>query len=111
MGGMMSSPFGGMSSFFNDFGSFGGGSTSIQTFSSSGGFGFGGMNMSSSSTSTSIVNGKKVTTKKVVNNGVETVKVYENDVLKSHRVNGEQQGQLGMDQGKNGKKSLNYRKK
>ena len=46
------------------------------------------MNVRSSSTSTRIVNGRKVTTKKVVDNGVETVTTYENGVLKSHTVNG-----------------------
>jgi len=69
-------------------GGFGGGA--IQTFSSSS-FGIGGpaaVNMRSSSTSTRIVNGKKVTTKKEVSNGVETVSTYENGVLKSHTVNG-----------------------
>ena len=29
---------------------------------------------------------------RVVDNGVETVKTYENDVLKSHTVNGQRQG-------------------
>ena len=47
-----------------------------------------GMSVRSSSTSTRIVNGRKVTTKKVVDNGVETVTTYENDVLKSQTVNG-----------------------
>jgi len=79
-----------------------GGSTSVQTFSSSFGGGLGGMSMGmhhgmggpagmsvrSSSTSTRIINGRKVTTKKVVDNGVETVTTYENDVLKSQTVNG-----------------------
>ena len=44
--------------------------------------------MRSSSTSTRMVNGKKITQKKVVDNGVETVATYENGVLKSHTVNG-----------------------
>jgi hypothetical protein len=48
----------------------------------------GGMAVRSSSTSTRLVNGRKVTTKKVVDNGVETVTTYENDVLKSQTVNG-----------------------
>jgi DnaJ family protein B protein 6 len=34
------------------------------------------------------VNGRKVTTKKVVENGVETVSTYEDDILKSRTVNG-----------------------
>lgn len=41
-----------------------------------------------SSTFTKYVNGKKITTKKVVDGGVETVTVHENGVLKSHTVNG-----------------------
>ncbi|QQP49385.1 DnaJ -like protein subfamily B member 6-A [Caligus rogercresseyi] len=64
-----------MTSAMDSFGSGGGGS--IQTFSSS--YGGGGPNMRSSSTSTRIVNGKKITTKKMLDNGVESVKVYEND--------------------------------
>jgi hypothetical protein len=35
-----------------------------------------------------IVNGRKVTTKKVMENGVETVTTYEDDVMKSRTVNG-----------------------
>ena len=46
------------------------------------------MAMKSTSMSTRFINGKKVTTKKVVDNGVETVTTYENDVLKSQTVNG-----------------------
>merc|ERR1711935_616776 len=53
--------------------------------------GMGMPGMRSSSTSTRFVNGKKVTTKKIVDNGVETVKTYENDVLVSHTVNGQKQ--------------------
>merc|ERR1712156_1049227 len=79
---------------FDPMGGMGGnGFTSVQTFSGTmgqpgGGF---GMGMHSSSTSTRFVNGKKITTKRVVDNGVETVKTYENDVLKSHTVNGQRQ--------------------
>ena len=47
-----------------------------------------GMSVRSSSTSTRIINGRKVTTKKVVDNGVETVSTYEDDVLKSKTVDG-----------------------
>ena len=39
------------------------------------------MAMKSTSMSTRFINGKKVTTKKVVDNGVETVTTYENDVI------------------------------
>ena len=35
-----------------------------------------------------MVDGRKVTTKKVTENGVETVTTYEDDVLKSRTVNG-----------------------
>jgi len=76
------------------FDDFGGGGASIQTFSSSmGGLG-GGMNIRSSSSSTKFVNGKKITTKRTNNNGVETVETYENDVLKNRTVNS--QGQDGL---------------
>nr|KAG5697332.1 hypothetical protein BaRGS_004998 [Batillaria attramentaria] len=51
----------------------------------------GGGNFRSTSTSTKYVNGKKVVTKKVVENGVETVMVEEDGVLKSRMVNGVQQ--------------------
>lgn len=71
------SPLGGGTSF-----------SSVQTFGGSMG---GGGGMRSQSTSTRYVNGKKITTKRVVDNGVETVKTYENDVLKSHTVNGQRQ--------------------
>lgn len=40
------------------------------------------------STSTRFINGKKITTQKVVENGRETVVTYENDVLTSKTVNG-----------------------
>lgn len=104
MGGMMHSSFGMQSPFSN----FGGGS-SFQTFSSSTG-GFGSTQSSMSSSSTTITNGKKVTTKKVVQNGKETVKVYENDVLKSHKVNGEERlGQIEMEGGKKNKSLKSYK--
>jgi DnaJ family protein B protein 6 len=75
-GGFGMSPFGGGSLF-----------DQMETFSSSSMFA--GPGMSSSSTSTRFINGKKVTTKTTVANGVETVKTFENDVLVSHTVNGE----------------------
>ena len=71
-------------SFFNMGG--GGGFSSSTSFSSSGGGG--GGSFKSSSTSTKIVNGRKVVTKKVVENGTETVEVYENNVLTKKTVNG-----------------------
>lgn len=77
---MMSSPF----DVFSDIGNNGG---SFQSFTSS--FGGNGNNVSKrTSTSTRFVNGKKITTKKVYENGRETVMQYENDVLKSKTVDG-----------------------
>ncbi|XP_050304458.1 dnaJ homolog subfamily B member 6-like isoform X2 [Anthonomus grandis grandis] len=60
------------------------------TFSngSGGGAAGGGATVKRTSTSTRFVNGKKITTKKVFENGKETVMSYENDVLKSKTVNG-----------------------
>ena len=63
----------------------GGGFTSFSSQTFSGGAGSHGKR---TSTSTKYVNGKKVSTKKVVENGVETVIVTENDVVKSKTVNG-----------------------
>merc|ERR1712223_272787 len=101
------SPFGMQASF--DLGGFGGGSSMTSFSSSFGGGMVSGGSMSSSSTT--ISNGKKVTTKKVVQNGKETVHVYENDVLKSHKVNGEEQlGRIEMDNGKKGKKLNPYKR-
>ncbi|BFZ02028.1 hypothetical protein BsWGS_05067 [Bradybaena similaris] len=47
-----------------------------------------GGNFRSTSTSTKIVNGKRIVTKKVVENGQETVIVEEDGVLKSKSING-----------------------
>jgi len=55
------------------------------------------------------VNGKSVTTKKVVENGEETVEVYENNVLQSRSVNGVQQLTNG-DGGGGGRKKIKDRK-
>jgi len=46
----------------------------------------GGGNVKKTSTSTRFVNGKKITTKKVIENGKETTTVFENDVLKCKTV-------------------------
>jgi len=110
LGGGLMSPFGGLEAAFG--GAFGGALSpfgaqslfaadlngaaangSVQTFSSMlGGVGGGGVGgMRSSSTSTKFVNGKKITTQRLCENGMETVKTFENDVLMSHTVNGEQQ--------------------
>lgn len=69
----------GMSMFFSSNG------TSSDVFMG----GFGGANMTSTSTSTTISNGKKIVTKRVIKDGVETVTVEENGVLKSKTVNGQ----------------------
>lgn len=71
---------------FTPFGSLGhGGLTSYSSAS----FGGGGMgNFKSISTSTKIVNGKKITTKRIVENGQERVEVEEDGQLKSLTING-----------------------
>lgn len=70
-------------SFFSNAGGASGGFSSSTSFSSGGGGSF-----KSSSTSTKVVNGRKVVTKKVVENGTETVEVYENNVLTKRTVDG-----------------------
>jgi len=86
-GSMFGGPLlGGSPMFLNDFDS--GNTSSIQMFSS----GLGPMsNMRSVSSSTKFVNGKKITTKRVFDNGVETIETFENDVLKTKSVNGQPQ--------------------
>ncbi|XP_033762051.1 dnaJ homolog subfamily B member 6-like isoform X2 [Pecten maximus] len=66
-------------------------STSFSGPSGHGGHGGHGNNFRSTSTSTKYVNGKRVVTKKIVEQGKETVTVEEDGVLKSHVVNGEPQ--------------------
>lgn len=68
--------------------------------------GMGGGSFRSTSTSTKIVNGKRVTTKKIVDNGQETVEVFEDNVLVSKKVNGVQQLTNGSD---GGGKRLKYK--
>ncbi|XP_072274144.1 dnaJ homolog subfamily B member 2 isoform X2 [Pyxicephalus adspersus] len=61
----------------------------FSSFSSFGNDGFGlAGNVCSISTSTKFVNGKRITTKRIVENGVERVEVEEDGLLKSIRVNG-----------------------
>lgn len=81
--------------------------STVNTFGGGGGGGGGGGRFKRTSTSTSIVNGKKITTKKfvdlnylnyfiiliyftfrIIENGKETVIVYENGLTKSKTVNG-----------------------
>jgi len=69
-----------------------GGFTSFSTFSSSGMGGMGGSGnqgmIKSTSKSTKIVNGKKVVTTKIVENGIETVTTEEDGTIKTKTVNG-----------------------
>ncbi|KAF6737653.1 DnaJ-like protein subfamily B member 6 [Oryzias melastigma] len=78
--------FHGFDTGFNSFSDMGGGG--FASFSSSSfGSGMGGGNFRSMSTSTKIVNGRKITTKKIVENGVERVEVVEDGQLKSLTIN------------------------
>ncbi|XP_046992546.1 dnaJ homolog subfamily B member 6-like isoform X4 [Schistocerca americana] len=61
--------------------------TSLSSSNMGGGAGSGAA-VKRTSTSTRFINGKKITTKKIVENGRETVMVYENDTLTSKTVNG-----------------------
>uniref|UniRef100_A0A3Q2I1Y2 DnaJ heat shock protein family (Hsp40) member B6 n=1 Tax=Equus caballus TaxID=9796 RepID=A0A3Q2I1Y2_HORSE len=90
-------------SAFSGFPSFGGGFPSFDTgFTSFGSLGHGGLtsfsstafggsgmgNFKSISTSTKTVNGRKITTKRIVENGQERVEVEEDGQLKSLTING-----------------------
>ncbi|KAK9301817.1 hypothetical protein QLX08_006006 [Tetragonisca angustula] len=77
----------GFSPFNNLFEGSSGNFTSFNTYASFGGTSGGGA-VKRTSTSTRFINGKKITTKKVFENGKETILSYENDVLKSKTVNG-----------------------
>ncbi|XP_062954610.1 dnaJ homolog subfamily B member 6 isoform X3 [Cynocephalus volans] len=79
----------GFSSFdtgFTSFGSLGHGGFTSFSSTSLGGSGMG--NVRSISTSTKIVNGRKITTKRIVENGQERVEVEEDGQLKSLTING-----------------------
>ncbi|XP_003417952.3 dnaJ homolog subfamily B member 3 [Loxodonta africana] len=81
----------GFSSFNTGLTSFGSmGSGGLSSFSMSCGSGGSG-NFKSMSTSTEIVNGKKVTTKRIIENGQERVEVEEDGELKSLIINGKEQ--------------------
>ncbi|KAL4635293.1 hypothetical protein GN956_G14616 [Arapaima gigas] len=84
-------PFGaGFSGFDSGFSSFSsiGGSGGFASFSSSS-FGGSGMgNFRQVSTSTKFINGRKITTKRIVENGQERVEVEEDGQLKSLTING-----------------------
>ncbi|XP_070800457.1 dnaJ homolog subfamily B member 6 isoform X2 [Pituophis catenifer annectens] len=82
----------GFSSFdtgFTSFGSLGHGGLTSFSSTSFGGSGMG--NFKSVSTSTKIVSGRKVTTKRIVENGQERVEVEEDGLLKSLTINGKEQ--------------------
>ncbi|XP_014275412.3 dnaJ homolog subfamily B member 6-B isoform X5 [Halyomorpha halys] len=82
------SPMGGFGFGFDDMlSNMDGNAVSFTSFSSS--FGNSATPVTKrTSTSTRFINGKKITTKKVIENGKETVMQYENDILKSKTVNG-----------------------
>ncbi|XP_034997863.1 dnaJ homolog subfamily B member 6b isoform X1 [Hippoglossus stenolepis] len=83
--------FSGFDSGFTSFGEMGGGgitSFSSSSFGGGGGGGGGGMgNFKSVSTSTKFINGRRITTKRIVENGQERVEVEEDGQLKSLTVN------------------------
>ncbi|KAG8573433.1 hypothetical protein GDO81_012406 [Engystomops pustulosus] len=75
--------------FTSSFGSLGHGGFTSFSSSSFGGSGMG--NFKSVSTSTKMINGRKVTTKRIVENGQERVEVEEDGQLKSLTINGKEQ--------------------
>lgn len=84
--------FGGFSSFdtgFHSFASLGNGG--LSSFSTSCGSSGGMGNFKSVSTSTEIINGKKTTTKRIIENGQERVEVEQDGELKSLIINGKEQ--------------------
>eukprot|EP01083_Nonionella_stella_P298024 1011861_1 len=81
----------------DDFGGF-------SSFSSSSFGGFGGGNVMSQSISTTYINGKKITTKKMTKNGESIVEKYENDKLVSKMINGSPQNLDAIEYNKTKKK-------
>jgi len=77
-----------MSNFFGSHDALAGGEFFSTTTFGMSGAGASNSAVKRTSTSTRMTNGKKIVTKKVVDNGVETVTVTENGVLKSKTVNG-----------------------
>ncbi|XP_063297200.1 dnaJ homolog subfamily B member 6 [Pelobates fuscus] len=75
--------------FTSSFGSIGHGGFTSFSSSSFGGSGMG--NFKSVSTSTKMINGRKITTKRIVENGQERVEVEEDGQLKSLTINGKEQ--------------------
>jgi len=107
-------PFGGMGFGGSMFGGgmFGGDDMFSSSFSSfGGGMGGGGANVMSQSISTSYVNGKKVTTKKVTKNGQTIVEKYENDQLVHKAINGQPQNLQAIDNGQHQSSSQSQKKK
>ncbi|XP_055985097.1 LOW QUALITY PROTEIN: dnaJ homolog subfamily B member 8 [Sorex fumeus] len=92
-----SAGFGEFPAFLEAFSSFDnlgrGGTASRATYSSTsfGGSGSGGSGFKSVMSSTEVVNGHKVTTKRIVENGQERVEVEEDGQLKSVTINGKEQ--------------------
>uniref|UniRef100_A0A8C3YF33 DnaJ heat shock protein family (Hsp40) member B6 n=1 Tax=Catagonus wagneri TaxID=51154 RepID=A0A8C3YF33_9CETA len=83
---------GGFSSFDTGFTSFGSlGHGGLTSFSSVAFGGSGAGSYKSTSTSTKMVNGRKITTKRIVENGQERVEVEEDGQLKSLTINGKEQ--------------------
>lgn len=82
---IFSDPFGMFGGGLNDFG----GMSSMSMHMSS--IGGSGPNVKKISTSVKTVNGKRIETKRVVDNGVETVIISENGQIKSKTVNGQPQ--------------------
>uniref|UniRef100_A0A8C1QPU0 J domain-containing protein n=1 Tax=Cyprinus carpio TaxID=7962 RepID=A0A8C1QPU0_CYPCA len=92
---------------FSPFGHMGGGGlTSFSSTSFGGGGGGGGMgSFRSVSTSTKFINGRKITTKRIIENGQERVEVEEDGQLKSLTINGKAQ-EIGMLEGHRQRKEL-----
>merc|ERR550532_2686604 len=89
---------------------FGGDDMFQSSFSSFGG-GMGGGNVMSQSISTSYVNGRKITTKKMSKNGQTIVEKYENDQLVHKAINGQPQNLQAIDNGGNGQQQGQKKKK
>ncbi|XP_036726102.1 dnaJ homolog subfamily B member 8 [Balaenoptera musculus] len=96
--GALSAGFGEFPAFGEAFSAFdtlgrGGGSASHATFSSASfaGSGSGSLGFKSVMSSTKMVNGHKITTKRIVENGQERVEVEEDGRLKSMTINGKEQ--------------------
>nr|XP_010588225.1 LOW QUALITY PROTEIN: dnaJ homolog subfamily B member 8 [Loxodonta africana] len=79
------------SSFDNTLGRGGGGSRTTFSSTSFGGSGSGSSGFKSVMSSTEMINGRKITTKRIVENGQERVEVEEDGQLKSVTINGKEQ--------------------